>query len=99
MHSADPLRRGFAEEAWGCGHLECPLPLTGTPGVECRSGGVGGDYAIVVTFANNVVSGSAAVTSGTGSVAGNPIFSGNTMTVNLTGVGNGQTIAVNLRQM
>ena len=76
--------------------LDCNLPLTGPAGVECRSGGLGGDHTVVVTFANNVVSGSASVTSGTGSVAGSPTFSGNTMTVNLTGVGNAQTIALNL---
>ena len=51
---------------------------------------------MVVTFANNVVGGSASVTSGMGSVAGSPTFSGNTMTVNLTGVGNAQTVALNL---
>ena len=72
------------------------LPLTGPAGVECRSGGIGGDHTVVVTFANNVVSGNASVTSGMGSVAGSPSFSGNTMTVNLTGVGNAQTIALNL---
>ena len=65
-------------------------------GVECRSGGLGGDHTVVVTFANNVVSGNANVASGLGSVAGSPTFSGNTMTVNLTGVGDAQTIALNL---
>jgi hypothetical protein len=76
--------------------FDIPLPLSGTPGVECRSGGVGGDHKIVVTFANNVVSGNASVASGVGSVAGSPSFVGNTMTVNLTGVGNAQTIALSL---
>ncbi len=51
---------------------------------------------MVVTFANNVVSGNASLTSGMGSVAGSPTFSGNTMTVNLTGVSNAQTITLNL---
>jgi len=80
----------------GAGNLDFNLPLSGTPGVECRSGGVGGDHSIVLTFANNVVSGNASVTGGIGSVAGSPTFSGNTMTVNVTGVGNAQTIAVTL---
>ncbi len=80
----------------GVGTLDCILPLSGPAGVECRSGGLGGDHTVVVTFANNVVGGSASVTSGMGSVAGSPTFSGNTMTVNLTGVGNAQTVALNL---
>ncbi len=80
----------------GVGTLDLNLPLTGPAGVESRSGGAGGDHTVVVTFANNVISGGASVTSGLGSVVGSPTFSGNTMTVNLTGVGNAQTIAVNL---
>ncbi|PYL84252.1 MAG: hypothetical protein DMF17_11600 [Verrucomicrobia bacterium] len=50
----------------------------------------------VYTFDNNVVSGSAAVTSGTGNVSGSPSFSGHTMTVNLTGVTDVQRITVTL---
>jgi hypothetical protein len=50
----------------------------------------------VFTFSSNVVSGSAAVTSGTGRVQGSPIFSGNTMTVNLKGVTDVQKITVTL---
>ncbi len=80
----------------GAGTLEINLPLSGTAGVESRSGGAGGDHTVVVSFANNVVSGSASVTSGVGSIAGSPTLSGNTMTVNLTGVGNAQTLAVTL---
>ena len=66
------------------------------PGVECRSGGAGGDYTLVVTLSNNLVSGNASVTSGTGSVLGSPAFAGNTMTVNLTGVTDVQTLSVTL---
>ena len=49
---------------------------------------------MVFTFTNPVVSGNAAVTSGTGNVSGSPIFSGNTMTVALTGVTDVQQITV-----
>ncbi len=70
------------------------LPLSGEPGVECRNSV--GNQALVFTFSSNVVSGSASVTGGTGSVFGNPIFSGNTMTVNLTGVTDVQKITVTL---
>ena len=78
----------------GAGAFDVDLPLSGPAGVECRNGGAGGDHTIVFTFANNVVSGNATVISGTGSVAGSPTFSGNTMTVNLTGVTDAQTLGV-----
>ncbi len=70
-----------------------PLPLTGEPGVECR---LSDTYTLVFTFNNNVVSGNAAVSSGQGSVLGNPSFAANTMTVNLTGVADVQRIAVSV---
>ena len=71
------------------------LPRTGEPGVECRNSR-GGKHTFLFTFSSNVVSGTASVTSGTGSVLGSPTFSGNTMTVNLTGVTDVQTITVTL---
>ena len=76
------------------GDFDINLPLTGTPGVECRNANPG--HTLVFTFANSVVSGSASVTSGTGSVSGGPTFAGNTMTVNLTGVTDAQTVGVTL---
>jgi serine protease AprX len=78
----------------GAGTFDINLPLSGEPGVECRSGG--GNYTEVFTFDNNVLSGSAAVTGGTGSVSGSPVFSGHTMTVNLIGVIDIQKITVTL---
>lgn len=69
------------------------------PGVECRSGGETNDYTLVFTFSNNLASGNASVTSGTGTVAGTPVISGNTMTVNLTGVANAQTLSVTLNSL
>ncbi len=76
------------------GIFDINLPLTGTPGVECRSSG--GNHTLIFAFTNNLVSGDASVTSGTGSVSGTPTVSGNTMTVNLTGVANVQTVTVTL---
>jgi hypothetical protein len=71
-----------------------PVP---PPGIECRAGGAsGGDHTLVFTFSNMPVSGSATVVSGTGSVSGSPTFSGQTMTVNLTGIANAQVIGVTL---
>ena len=78
------------------GTFDVNLPLTGEPGVECRTGGVGGNYTLVFVFNNNVVSGNVSVTGGTGGVSGNPSFEDNTMTVNLTGVIDVQRITVTL---
>jgi dockerin type I repeat protein/polymorphic membrane protein len=69
------------------GTFDVPLP-----GVECRASE---SYSIVASFSNNIVSGNASVISGNGSVSSTS-FSGNTMTVNLTGVTTGQTITVAL---
>ena len=70
------------------------LPLAGEPGLECRNSA--GKHKFVFSFNNPVVSGSASLTLGTGTVSGNPHFSGNTMTVNLTGVSDVQKITVTL---
>jgi hypothetical protein len=76
------------------GTFDVNLPITGQPGVECRVSN--GNHTLVFTFNNDVVSGDASVTGGIGGVAGNPIFAGNTMTVNLSGVDDVQTITVTL---
>jgi hypothetical protein len=76
------------------GAFDVDLPLGGAPGVECRRNGAGGNHTLVFTFNNNVTSGSASVTNGTGTVAGAPIFSDKTMTVELSGVTDAQHIAV-----
>jgi hypothetical protein len=78
------------------GTFDVELPLSGSVGIECRSGGAGGNHTFVFTFTNNVVSGNATVTSGIGNILGSPTFSSNTMTVNLTGVSDVQQITVTL---
>ncbi len=88
------------------GTFDIPLPLTGAPGIECRSGGSTGDYQIVITFGNTVtVNGAvqAKVTSGSGDVGSGGIPNGGTVTVNgatvtipLTNVANAQTIMLTL---
>jgi autotransporter-associated beta strand protein len=77
----------------GLGPFDVPLPLSGEPGVECRS--TGGNHTLVFTFSNNVVAGNVSLTTGEG-VAGGPIFSGNLMSVNLTGIADAQKITVSL---
>jgi serine protease AprX len=76
------------------GTFDIDLPLNENPGIECRSSG--GNHLLVFTFTNAVVSGAASVESGIGSVSGPPVFSGNTMTVNLSSVANVQTLTVRL---
>jgi hypothetical protein len=77
------------------GTLNIPLPLTGNPGVECRSSN--GAHTLLFTFSTNVTSGNAILTKQTGgSISGSPAFAGNTMTVNLTGITDVQKITVTL---
>ena len=76
--------------------FDVPLPLTGSSGVECRSGGAGNDYQVVVTFASAVTFTGASVTAGAGSVASSSGSGSTTLTVNLTGATSGQTTTVSL---
>ncbi len=86
------------------GSFDIDLPLTGTPGIECRSGGASGDYTLVFTFVNPLTSvGEAHVTShnptsATGTVVNSMIDStdAHNYIVNLTGVSNAQLITVSL---
>ena len=80
----------------GAGTFDINLPLTGNPGIECRSGGATNDYQVVVNFTKAVTVAQASVTSGTGSVAGTSGNGTTALTVNLTGVTNAQTISVTL---
>ena len=72
------------------GSFDINLPLTGTPGIECRNGP---SYNLVLTFAHPVTVGGATVTSGIGSVV-SATASGNVVAVNLTGVSNAQLVTI-----
>jgi hypothetical protein len=72
------------------------VPLFPNGATECRSGGANGNHAIVFTFSSDIVSGSAAVTNGTGTIAGSPVIAGNAITINLTGVADVQRLAITL---
>jgi Tol biopolymer transport system component len=80
------------------GTFDIDLPLTGNPGIECRSGGANGDYTLIFTFANSLTSvGSASVSSGTGSVSNQAIGAdAHQYVVDLTDVANAQTITLSL---
>ncbi|MEP7014721.1 MAG: dockerin type I domain-containing protein [Verrucomicrobiota bacterium] len=79
----------------GVNTFDVDLPLSGVPGIESRSGGPTGDHQVIVTFANPVAVSGASVTAGSGS-AGSYSVNGSQVTVNLTGVTNGQTIWISL---
>ena len=76
--------------------IDVNLPLTGSPGIECRSGGASNDYQLVFTFPSAVTFTGAAVTIGAGSVSGSSGSGTPTVTVNLTNVTNAQRITVML---
>jgi hypothetical protein len=78
------------------GTFDVDLPLAGSPGIECRSGGADNDYRLVVTFPIAVTFDGATVTSGTGTVSGTSGSGTTALTVNLTGVTNAQTITLTL---
>jgi hypothetical protein len=73
------------------GTFDINLPLSGTRGVECRSGGTNNNYTMVFTFLNPVTNCGAA---STGSLSSGP--NPNQCTVNLTGVTNAQYLRVTL---
>ena len=74
------------------GEFDIALPMSGEPAVESRASG--GAHTVVVTFSNPVASGQASVTAGIGSVAGSPTFSDQTMTLQLSGVADLQTLTI-----
>jgi M6 family metalloprotease-like protein len=80
------------------GTFDVDLPATGSPGIECRSGGAGNNYTLVYHFANPLTSvDSATVSQGTGTITSRAIGPNpNQYTVNLTGVTNAQELNVKL---
>lgn len=81
--------------------FDIDLPLTGTPGTECRSGGTNGNYTIVFKFAVPVSTVASATIAGTGSVSSraNDSADPREYLVNLTGVNNVQNITVTLNNV
>jgi hypothetical protein len=82
----------------GGGAFDVTLPIVEPAGTECRSGGPAGDFSLIFTFADPIVSvGGATVTSGVASVSSHGIGpQPNQYTVNLTGVNNAQRVTVSL---
>ncbi|MGZ5022426.1 MAG: hypothetical protein ACXWAX_07555, partial [Chthoniobacterales bacterium] len=76
------------------GDFDIDLPLTGTPGIECRTGPNPGEHKIVLTFAVPVNVNTATATCN-GQLA-TASANGSVVTINCTGVPNGQTIPITL---
>jgi hypothetical protein len=81
----------------GAGDFDVNLAVTGSPGIECRSGGANGDHTVLISFANSVTVGSASVASSDGmAMVSSFTVNGPVVTVNLTKVTNAQTITITL---
>ena len=83
----------------GANSYDINLPLAGPSGVECRSGGAGNNYQIVVTFVGNVTYSSVSVTSGTGAVSNASGNNTSTLTIDLSGVTSPQKIVVTVSSL
>ena len=106
--AALPVATGAASRKThgAAGDFDVNLPLSGTPGIECRTTGGTNDFTMVVAFANNVIvtgNPQAQVTMGTATIGSGGIgnggmvtVSGNVVTIPLTLVANEQTINVRL---
>jgi predicted outer membrane repeat protein len=90
-----PISAGSVKTHGAAGSFTVDFPLTGAAGVECRIGGGGNNYQIVMPFGNPVTAVGASLTSGVGSVS-NFAASGSELTVNLTGITNAQQINLRL---
>jgi hypothetical protein len=64
--------------------------------IECRSGGAGGNYQLVVTFANDVTVGRVSVTSDDGLATAARTVNGAIVTIDLAAVANAQTLGIAL---
>ncbi|HEY1771080.1 MAG TPA: LamG-like jellyroll fold domain-containing protein [Chthoniobacterales bacterium] len=76
------------------GTFDIELPPDGS-GIECRQSAHTEQF--VFTFNNDIANGSASLTTQKGgAISGDPVISGNTITVNLTGVNDEQVVIVTL---
>jgi hypothetical protein len=79
-------------------NFDVNLPLSGTPGIEPRTGGAGGNHQIVVTFASPVTAGAASIDSGNGNIS-NFNASGSELTLNLDSVADQQSMVISVSGM
>ncbi len=102
VYKLSPMLVGaVSRKTHGTAVFDLDLPLTGTPGTECRSGGANGDYTIVFKFAVPVSTIGNSNVSGVGSISSQAKDSSDPRqyVVNLTGVTNVQNITVTLNNV
>ncbi len=80
------------------GQFDINLPLN-VAGIECRAAGAGGTHQILVTFATPITANGVSVMSRDGLAGATLATSNATVTVNLTGVANAQTLGITLVQV
>ncbi|MEO7723098.1 MAG: hypothetical protein ABIU29_00185 [Chthoniobacterales bacterium] len=78
------------------GTFDIDLPLVGSTGIECRTGGTGGNYQVVFTFDGPISLTNATVTAPLGGSVTDFSASGSVVTVNLQNITNAQTVTVTL---
>ena len=79
------------------GTFDIDLPLSGTRGVECRSGGANHDYSVVFTFGGDISAVDSSAVTSCGQISSTALGpNSNQYTVNLTNVCNGDYITVTL---
>jgi hypothetical protein len=81
------------------GDFDVDLPLTGSPGIECRTGGPNGNHTVIISFANPVTMppNSVSVASSDGmAMVSSYTVNGAVVTVHLTKVTNAQTLTISL---
>src|SRR5437868_3749184 len=81
------------------GDFDINLPVAGSAGIECRSGGANGNHTVIISFANPVTlpANSVSVASSDGmAMVSSYTVNGPVVTVNLTKVTNQQTITITL---
>jgi hypothetical protein len=78
------------------GTRDINFPLPSTTVTECRSGGAGGNYQLLVTFANAVTVGGVNVTSVDGMATATQVANGTVVTIDLASVRDVQTATVTL---
>jgi CSLREA domain-containing protein len=92
-----PILSAVSRKVHGtAGSFDINLPQSGPLGIECRSGGAGGNHQLIVTFANPVSVGGVSVTSINGLAHATKSVSANVVTINLSGVANAQALMITL---
>jgi hypothetical protein len=98
--SIQPVSAVSRKTHGSAGDFDVDLPVTGTAGVECRTGGPNGNHTVIISFANAVSVGSASVGSSDGqAMVSSFSVNGPLVTVNLTTVTNAQTITISLNNV